>query len=409
MSYNYILNTGVVVPDTSTTLAQVQGEYMAALGNDLDLGANTPQGQLITAEVSARNGVIRNNAQMANQLNPTQSSGTFLRSVGALMGISDTPNSRSKATGVILTGGIGVTISAGSRATNQQGAVFVLISPVTLVNDGTGNGTGTGIFQAQNVGAILAPAGTLVPADAVVGWSGMNNPTDAVPGSAQMSDYQFFLFRQNALSNQSQNSADSAKSKVSMLPGVTAVVVRDNSEDTAQTIDGVAMPPNSLWVCVNHDGGVGPDIALTLLSCKAPGCKWTVSTNTAGTPESYTVVDPISGQSYTVSFVRSIKVTVFVKITVSNNNSAADLTTATADAILAYAAGELQNNPGLIQGQDVSPFEIAGAVVSQVPGAYVSNCQVSLDGVTYQTTPLPMALWQQADLPNGNILVTVAN
>lgn len=409
MAYQYILNTGVIVPDTSTTLAQVQGEYQAALGNDLDLTPNTPQGQLITAEVTARNNVIRNNAAMANQLNPTQSAGTFLRSIGALMGIADTPNSRSVATGVTLNGSVGLTIPGGSRATNQQGAIFVLISTVVLTDNGSGQGVGTGTFQAVDIGPILAPAGTLSPADVIVGWSGMNNPTDAVPGGAQMSDYQYFLFRQDALSNQSQNSVDSAQSKLIMLPGVTSIVVRDNSSSTAQTIDGVAMPPNSLWVCVNDDGGVGPDIAQTLLGCKAPGCAWTVSTNSAGAPESYSVTDPLSGQTYAVSFVRSIPVTVFVKITVSNNNSAADLTTAVVDAVSAYASGSLQNNAGLIQGQDVSPFEISGAVVSQVPGCYVSDCQVSLDGSTYVRTPLTMNLWQRANLPNGNILVTVSN
>lgn len=411
MAYDYITSTGTIVPDTSTTLEEVQQEYLDALGQDLDLSPSTPQGQLITVETAARTGVINNNALLANQLNPNQSTGVFLRSIGALMGISDTPTSRSIAVDCVLHGTIGVQIPAGTRAINPQGAVFLSINPVALVDDGTGTGAATVSFQASAPGPIAAPAGSLEPADPISGWASMTQPFDAVLGSVSMTDYQFMLYRQNALANQSQNSTNAAKSKVSMLPGVTSVAVRDNDEDTTQTVDGVVMPPNSMWVCVNDDGGVSSDIAMTLLGCKAPGCKWTpgATPGSFGTVVTQTEVDPVTGQSYTVTFVRSVPVPAFVQITVSNGTSSADLQTAVVDAILAYATGQMPNNAGLIMGQDVSPFELSGAVVQQIPGCYVSNCQVSLDGTTWTTTPLAIALWQRATIAEGNITVNVVN
>jgi hypothetical protein len=411
MAYNYIVNQGVIVPDTSTTLAEVQGEYLDALGQDLDLAPSTPQGQMITAEVAARNGVINNNALLANQLNPNESTGVFLRSVGSLMGISDTPVSRSVALNVAVTGTPGLSLPAGSEAVNAQGAIFLSISTVTFVDDGTGVGRAVVTFQARDPGAVQAPAGTLVPKSAVPGWSGMNNPTDAVLGSVAMTDYEYRIYRQAALSNQSQNSTNAAKSKVSMLPGITSVVVRDNDDSAQQTIDGVVMPPNSLWVCVNDDGGIGPDIAMTLLGCKAPGCKWTpgVPSGSFGTPEMYSVTDPITGQAYSVTFVRSVPKTVYVKMTVKNNASAADMATAAVDAILTYAKGKMEDNPGLVIGQDVSPFELSGAVVAQIPGSQVEDCQVSFDGVAWQYTPLVIHTWERANLPESNIQITVQN
>lgn len=409
MAYQYIVNQGVIVPDTSTTLAEVQSEYLDALGQDLDLAPSTPQGQMITAEVEARNGVINNNAQLANQTNPAQSTGIFLRSVGGLMGISDTPISRSIANAVVVTGNPGLVLQAGAEAVNAQGAVFLSISTVTLVDDGTGTGKATVNFQARDAGAIAAPAGTLVPKSIIPGWSGMNNPTDAVLGSVAMTDFEFRIYRQAALANQSQNSTNAAKSKTSMLPGITSVVVRENDQSTQQTVDGVVMPANSMWVCVNDDGGIGPDIAMTLLGCKAPGCKWTpgVPSGSFGTAETYAVVDPVTGQSYNVTFVRSVPRTVSVKMTVKNNVSAADMSTAAVDAIIKYANGEMENNPGLVIGQDVSPFELSGAVVAQISGSQVEDCQVSFDGVTYQYQPLVIATWERAHLPEANIHITV--
>lgn len=405
MAYSYILNTGTIVPDTSTTLEEVQAEYLSALGQDLNLDPNTPQGQLITTEVTARNGVIRNNALMANQLNPNNSQGTFLRAVGALMGISDTPVSRSIAANCTLTGTPNLFIPAGSRAKNQTGAYFVSINDVTL----SGAGTGTMTFQAVDPGAIAAPANTLVPAEAITGWSGMDNPTDATLGSVELNDYQFRLFRQNALSNQSQNCVEAIKSKVSMLPGITSCVVRDNPNDVQSTIDGIVLPPNAIWVCVNDDGGVSSDIALTLLKTKSPGAPWSASLNSAGTPFTVQVPDPTTGQLYTVIFVRSLPLTVYTQVTVKNNTTMADLSSAVEDAILAYAQGQLPNEPGLVIGAHVSPFEIAGAIATQLPGTYVQLAQVSLDGVTWQTTEIATALWQRAVLPRGNILVNVVN
>lgn len=403
MAYDYIVDKGTIVPNTSTTLTEVQTEYQNALGQDLNLDPNTPQGQLITAEVLARNGVIRNNALLANQLNPNQATGTFLRAIGGLMGINDTPMSRSVCLDVVITGAPSTLFPSGAIAVNQDGAQFMSIDPIML--DGSGHGTVN--FQAVEVGAIEALAHTLQPAQAIPGWAAVDNPTDASLGSSSMTDYQFRIFRQQALANQANNSVAACYSKLAFVPGVKSVTVRDNDASTAQTIDGVAMEANSLWVCINDDGGVDTDIAQTLLACKAPGCKWTLSTNASGSPRTVAVVEPNSGQSYTVKFVRSIPVTTFTRIYVKNVSTMADLSTAVVNAILAYVAGQTENEQGLVVGADVSPFEISGAVISQIPGTYVRLCEVSTDGVAWTTVPINIQLWQRALLPRGNINVIV--
>ena len=45
--YDYITNRGVIVPDTSTVLSDVENEFKSVFGNDLDVSPETVQGRLI--------------------------------------------------------------------------------------------------------------------------------------------------------------------------------------------------------------------------------------------------------------------------------------------------------------------------------------------------------------------------
>ena len=58
-SYDYLTETGLIVPNTSTTKADVQQEYISVFGADLNLDDATPQGRLIDVETVARDGVVR--------------------------------------------------------------------------------------------------------------------------------------------------------------------------------------------------------------------------------------------------------------------------------------------------------------------------------------------------------------
>ena len=82
--YDYVATTGVIVPDTAVIQTQVQDEYLAAFGSDLNISPSTPQGILITTETLARSSVADNNATLANQINPNESGGIFLDALLAL-------------------------------------------------------------------------------------------------------------------------------------------------------------------------------------------------------------------------------------------------------------------------------------------------------------------------------------
>ena len=83
--YAFVDETGVIIPDTGTVKATVEGEFKAALGQDLITADNTPQGALIVAETTARAAVLQNNAVVANQINPNLAGGVFLDAIWALV------------------------------------------------------------------------------------------------------------------------------------------------------------------------------------------------------------------------------------------------------------------------------------------------------------------------------------
>jgi len=166
-AYEFIDDSGVIIPDTSVLKAEVQGEYTAVFGDELDLDDETPEGLLISAETAARTGVATNNAALANQINPNLAGGKFFDAIWALTGGGRSEASPSTfTTPPTLTGIAGTLIPAFSLA-SSAGNEFETTIDVTL--DGSGNGTVA--FQSVEDGPIPAPAGTLTTiVSNVLGW-----------------------------------------------------------------------------------------------------------------------------------------------------------------------------------------------------------------------------------------------
>ena len=151
MAYNYETQSGIIVPDTTQTLANVQEEFKKLFGSDLDLTASTPQGVLIAALTLERQETAVLCAWIANQFNPSLNSGTYKDAVCALTGIE-----RQKATYTTTYATIDGTgtVNAGAQAQTTAGDIFILTNTVTLPAT-------TALFQAQNAGDIPCEVNTL--------------------------------------------------------------------------------------------------------------------------------------------------------------------------------------------------------------------------------------------------------
>lgn len=394
--YQYIDETGVIVPDTATVQTEVEDEYRAVFGQDLVVTANTPQGVLITAEVTARANVLRNNAAVANQINPNLAGGVFLDAIWALTGGQRIAADYSVIPGVHLLGLAGTVVPAGSQASLSDGTLFASVAAVTL--DGGGNGYVD--FQAVEAGPIAANVGALTQiVTAVLGWDQVTNPTAATPGRSEESDLASRQRRKNTLSLQNVALPDAITSALYDTLNVRSLTFRENYTSADATIDGIFLLAHSVWACV--DGGTDADVAAALLAHKSLGANW----NGAVTVN---LVDPASGQTYPVKFDRPTDIPVKARVTVRNMSALTDVPAAVRAAIVDYAAGLQDGEPGFVVGASVSSFELAGAVNRQAPGIYVQNCEISLVSPTsWLVGEIAIALDEIASIVEGNIEVIV--
>ncbi|OWK36888.1 baseplate J/gp47 family protein [Fimbriiglobus ruber] len=313
--YEYVEPTGVILPDTSGLLTDVQSEYQAVFGADLVVTPDTPQGVLITAETLARTEVVNNNAAVANQINPNVAGGVFLDALMALTGMQRTVATPTVVTNVSLTGVSGTVIPAGSLAATSAGDQFQSVSTVTLVS-----GTATVNFQSVATGPIPCAGSALTTiVSAVLGWETVTNNPSGTPASATtlgtvtQSDQAARALRQNTLAFQGVSLAEAITSALYNVQGVTSLTFQENVSASTQTINGISMVGHSIYACI--EGGTDTAVAAALLENKSSGCAWNGGT-------SVSVVEPASGQSYTVLFDRPTQVGILVKVTTTNGNEA---------------------------------------------------------------------------------------
>jgi len=404
VSFDFIDDTGVIIADTSTLQAEVEAEYTAVFGDDLDLDPETPEGILISAETASRAGIATNNAQLANQINPNLAGGVFLDAIWALLGgARSAATSSTFTTPPDLTGVPSTFIPAGTIAATAGGDEFETLADLTL----DGAGLGSVAFASVETGAIEAAIGTLTtPVSAVLGWETVTNTVAATLGVTTQSDISVRAERVETLGAQGSGLAVSVFSNVREVAGVTSLTFRENFTNvliTPTAPDNITLVAHSVWACV--DGGTDAEVASALLGSKSAGSNW--NNGNSSLPVSEDVLDPTSGQTYTVLFDRPDEIAVFYEVTIAST-TISNAISLVKSAILAYANGELDGQAGLVVGADVSPFEAAGAINIVEPGLNVLNVEVRIAAGSFAPTTIEIELFEKATTLDSSITVIVS-
>jgi len=397
--YNPIDNTGIVVVDTSQIKSEVQQTYLTALGDDLYLGDESPQGVLISVQTAERVGAVSAVANAVNQINPNVSEGVFLDAICALSGIQRSPGTFSTfSVNPTVTGVPGTLIPAGSLAVTPQGDRFQTTASVAI----PALGSITVPFIAVERGEVACPVDSLSIDVPIAGWETVTNTVAATPGEPVESDPQLRITRNNTLAFQAAAGREAIVSGVALQPGVFDVVSRDNDSNSPQIIDGVLLNANSVWVCVS--GGDDTQIAEQLNASKNFGAPWQDNIPPA-TGVSINVIDPYNGQPNTILFDRPAAVPVAYQVTI-NSNGVSNAQSITRQAILDYAVGNIPALGKLGIGVDVSPFTATSAINSVSPAIEVLNVLVTLlSVVNFQPVTIPIPLTQLATVSASDITV----
>lgn len=389
--YEYITASGVIVPDTSTVKTDVENEYKAVYGSDFVIDSSTEQGRQIDAEVTARISVLRNNAKVANQINPNYAEGTFLDAVYALSDGERDAEERSTVT-VTLAGVNGTLILAGSKVQDDNGNQWELAADATIPVSGSIDAS----FFSVEYGPIQAATGEVNQIiDGVLGWETAINNVAAVPGKNQQSDVSVRRQRKLELAGNAVNNTYAIITAISALENVSSLTFRENFTSSHLIVDNVTLKPYSTYICV--DGGVDSEIAEAYYNARSGGSGFNGSVTVD-------VTDPLSGQVIPVQFERPTDKPKIVRVTVKSKSDQRD---AIKQAVVDYANGLVDGEDGFIVGGNVSPFEIAAAVNLLVPDVFVSKCEVSeFDPVPdYTTDTIVTEIFEKASITINDVSV----
>ncbi|MDI7238150.1 baseplate J/gp47 family protein [Providencia huaxiensis] len=369
--YQFITSQGVIIPDTSKLREAVENEFKGVFGEDLDVNPETPQGALITMEVENRDAIARNNAELANQINPDEAGGIFLDAIWALMGGQRFDATHSFLTQVKFSGVAGTIIPKGSQATTRSGDIFETTKVLILGKEGTA----TGDMRSLETGPIECGVGQLDKvASSVLGWETVNNPTSATLGRNAESDLQAKRRRKLTLAKNTVSVGEAITSALYELEGVRSLAYRENYTDQPMIFDGVTLVPHSIYVCV--EGGDKEAIARSLLRTKTLGAAFNGS-------EEVEVLETISGQIYPVKFDRAKEIVLFCRVTVKK--ATVDAQTIIPAAVESWANGDIDGEGGLVVGRDVSPFEISAGINAVEPRLFITRVELSTDGKAWSS------------------------
>lgn len=413
--YSYLTNTGVISVESQSLLTDVQNEWKSTLGQDLDVDAKTPQGTLITSEAIARTSVMKNNADVANSLNPNMSDGTQLDAVCAFLGEERGKDGSTVVTGVVITGTSDpiTIVQSGLRVQTSAGDIFVTQGTTQILP----NTTNTITIASQQPGPVPAALGVLKIIDGVIGWGSAEIvATSSVNlGELKLSDTQLRTRRNQRLFALGITACGAIKAKALGVKNVNSAQVIENLTGSASgVVNGVTFTiAGSNWVCVS--GGTDTEVAQALHDAHSTGTPWDYGATGMGVqvqpPNGVPVVDKYTKLPYRVKFTRPVAKDAYVSMTYQQGTS-----TATEAAIIQtikdFADGKVEGEDGFIVGQSVSAFEVSGAVAKTYPGLYIKECKVAVVA-SGSAVPAPGAYvyevvlkpYEQANLALGAITV----
>ena len=277
--------------------------FRAALGSNLSLAPQTPQGQIIGVLALALTEAEEALIATARMLNLDFATGVQLDDLASNFGLVRRPATQSTVN-VMLIGTAGVLIPVNTRvATTTGGAIFYLNSDVAITIPASGNVMAP--FAAQQYGPVPARAGTLTSIlDPLPGWSSATNVEDATLGAASETDASLRTRYRNQIARNSLSASNALLARVNAASGVVQSILQDNDTGASITVQDMVIPSHSIAVVVG--GGTDAAVATAIENAKLG----------QGTAGNISVPDRNNVGSIMFSRVRNVPLLITVSTTV---------------------------------------------------------------------------------------------
>ena len=339
--------TGIYLDDFDTIKTKLITAWRAILGDDANFDDSTRLGQWVNDEaerLADQNELIQ---MVVNMQDPGSALGVWLEQLVKLNGIDKNEAEFSTTTLEITANTAGTTVQAGDIVTdpNAESTKQFAIDTTTVVAPSS---TALVSATALEPGAVEANAGTLTKiVTPQYGWASVTNTVDATPGASEESDAALRQRRDLAARRTGNSSISAIYQALADLDGVERLKLYQNTSDTTDT-DGI--PPHSLWAIVQ--GATDAAIAEVIFNRWA-GYGLFGNTN-------YVYADPITGQSFTVTWSRPAEVPIYVTVrTKKNGQYPGDGDQQIQQNIVDYFDGNFTLN-----GTVIPSFDLGGDVVS---------------------------------------------
>jgi hypothetical protein len=387
----------VRVPMTSIKAA-IDALYKGAYGDDADLDARGPDGQIsggLSEMFDDLNGIAEDT--VLGLTDPNAATGQMLSGLMILTGCPRNGASRSTAPALFV-GSAGTVIDTTKVVqSTEDSSLWSPVASVTIPAGGSIEGT----LQCNVVGPPASgrvPAGTLTKIQTPVdGWTGVTNAV-GVPGYNVEGDPNGRVRRQQAVAIASQAMTDGLQAALKTIPHVLDAVVWENDKGYDVTVGaGNVIKKNSLRVFVRVDAGSSADPAITsstadpvanmIFQLKGHGC------GTQGDVQKFS--NDAVGNSHEMRYDLATALPVLVAVVVSRRyNWPQNGATLIANAITSWASGTNPDTgkPNIqISGNDkgeLSWTDVLASFVNAVPGFDFVSLRFSADaGSTLTTSP----------------------
>lgn len=334
-------DTGVNINDTSEILSEVRAAFTDAFPL-LNTDPSTPQGQIITYLTQIITEASSDVASFGNVW-VNGGSGTWLNVRNrTLYGITRKAAAPGSVTASI-SGVPGTVIPAGFTASGD-GHNFMTRDVYVIGAEGSVDAE----LFAQEDGAFQIQTGELTEIiTPVAGVERITNALPSVAGQNAETDAAFRLRAEESVYFNSSALFAGLLAKLLQLPGVEAVGGYENITNTVVTWKGTQMQPHSINTIVK--GGDVKQIGEVMLSCKNPGCD-------VGGTVTVEILEPISGQTYTMQFYRPTEAPLTAQVQVKiGENVSQDYVSQIASQLEEYISG-------LKFGAEIYPFQVVSAI-----------------------------------------------
>lgn len=302
---------GFILPSEQDILAGRQADIDAAMGGGLNPALETPQGQLATSDSAIIGDCNDQFLAITRGVDPAYADGRMQDGIARIYFITRRPATSTQVQ-ALCTGLPGVHVPNGALAQASDGTLYSCQGGGTISI--AGNVTLT--FACANPGPIACAAGTLTAIyRAVAGWDTITNPADGILGTNTETRTEFESRRQQTVANNSVGSLAAVQGAVLILSGILDSYVTENATGVNVVLDGITLPPNSLYVCVS--GGDPAAIGAAIWRKKPPGCRMAGNTSVIVQDTDARYSPPLP--SYTITYQTAVPQEFLFLVTLKNS------------------------------------------------------------------------------------------